>query len=250
MVLDYIVEARVYHERLKPFNHKFFYDVFLLKFPLDKIDDLKGPLFSLNRFNLFSFYFKDYLDGSDRPLKEKILELLHAEGIKAEGQIVLQTIPRILGYGFNPVSFWYVYDREDKLEAIMAEVNNTFGDRHYYLLQGFEEYKKITTKKVFHVSPFFDIEGEYQFSFSPKNVAINYFDPKQSNYFFKSSLSAVATRKFNTSNLLKMFIKYPMMTFIVMGRIHWQALKLFVKKAQFYPHPTPPQNILSKEVQS
>lgn len=250
MVDNFIVEGVVYHERLKPFNHKFFYKIFMLKFPLDRISELKSPLFSFNRFNLFSFYFKDYLDGSDRPLREKITEVLHAEGIKAEGQITLQTIPRILGYGFNPVSFWHVYDKEDKLEAIMAEVNNTFGDRHYYLLQGFSEYKKITSKKVFHVSPFFDIEGEYQFTFNPKTVVINYFDPKSQDYFFKSSLAVVGSHAFSTSNLLKMFFKYPMMTFVVMGRIHWQAVKLFFKKAKFYTHPAPPEKILSKEVQS
>ena len=250
MVNNFIVEGMVYHERLKPFNHRFIYNVFLLKFPLDEIEELKSPLFSFNSFNLFSFYFKDYLDGSERPLKEKIKEVLNAEGIKAEGKIVLQTMPRILGYGFNPVSFWYVYDQEDKLEAILSEVNNTFGDRHYYLLQGFSEYKKITMQKVFHVSPFFDIEGEYQFSFNPKTVVINYFDPKSEDYFFKSTLSVVKTHEFSTRNLLKMFFKYPMMTFVVMGRIHWQAVKLFFKKAKFFSHPTPPEKILSKEVQS
>lgn len=250
MVNDYIVEGLVYHERLKPFNHKFFYNVFLLKFPLDKIEDLKSPLFSFNKFNLFSFYFKDYLDGSDRPLRQKIQDVLRAEGIKAEGKIILQTMPRILGYGFNPVSFWHIYGQEDKLEAIMAEVNNTFGDRHYYLLQGFSEYKKITTKKVFHVSPFFDIEGEYQFTFNSNSVVINYFDPKETNYFFKSTLSVNQSREFSTKNLLKMFFKYPMMTFVIMGRIHWQAAKLFFKKAQFFSHPPPPEKKLSKEVQS
>lgn len=250
MVNNFIVEGVLYHERLKPFNHKFFYNIFLLKFPLDKISELKSPLFSLNRFNLFSFYFKDYLDGSNRPLKEKIQEVLKDEGIKAEGRIVLQTIPRILGYGFNPVSFWYIYDLEDKLEAILSEVNNTFGDRHYYLLQGFSEYQKITMQKVFHVSPFFDIEGEYQFSFNSKSVAINYYDPKTGNYFFKSTLSVEHAREFSTLNLVKIFFKYPMMTFVVMGRIHWQAVKLFFKKAQFFSHPKPPEKKLSKEVQS
>lgn len=250
MVNNYIIEGKIYHERLKPFNHKFFYNVFLLKFPLDEIEELKSTLFSLNRFNLFSFHVKDYLDGSDRPLKEKLHDVLGPEGISTEGKIVLQTIPRILGYGFNPVSFWYIYDQNDKLSAILSEVNNTFGDRHYYLLQGFSEYTKITMKKVFHVSPFFDIKGEYQFSFHPKSVVINYFDPDKNDYFFKSSLSVVGSREFNTVNLLKMFFKYPMMTFVVMGRIHWQAVKLFFKKAQFFTRPNPPEKILSKEVQS
>lgn len=248
MVKPAIIEAITYHERLKPFNHRFNYKVFLLKFSIYDLPKLKNSFFSLEGLNLFSLHSRDYLDGSDRPLEEKIKEVLYAEGIKAEGDIVLQTIPRILGYGFNPVSFWQVYDKEGKLEAVMAEVNNTFGDRHYYLMQGFTEYKKLTTKKVFHVSPFFDIEGDYQFTFNPKSVVINYFDPKEQNYFFKSSLSELSRKDFNAKNLITVFFKYPLMSFLVMGRIHWQALRLFIKKATFYTRPNPPKHILSKEI--
>lgn len=248
MVKNWLHDGIVYHERLKPFNHKFSYAIFYIKFPLSRMKELENALFSFNRFNLFSFYSRDYLDGSDRPLEEKIKEVLKAEGVKAEGEIVLHTIPRLLGYGFNPVSFWYVYDLAGNIEAILSEVNNTFGDRHYYLLQNFNDYKKITTKKVFHVSPFFDIEGEYQFSFNPNSVTINYFDEEKKDYFFKSSLTEVGSVHYSTKNLLKYFFKYPLMSFMVMARIHWQALKLFLKKAKFYHRPNPPENILTKEV--
>ena len=248
MVKEWLFEGRIYHERFKPFGHKFFYNIFFLKFPLSQIKELENSVLSLNRFNLFSLYDKDYLDGSDRPLIVKIKEVLNQEGVKAEGEIILQTTLRVLGYGFNPVSFWYIYDLEGNIEAVLSEVNNTFGDRHYYLLQNFKEYKKISSKKVFHVSPFFDIEGDYQFSFSPKSVSINYFDNKQQDYFFKSSVSETRTIQYSNKNLLKMFFKHPLMSFVVMFRIHWQALKLFFKKAQFYPRPNPPENILTKEV--
>lgn len=250
MVKSSLITAQVYHERLKPFNHRFIYSVFMIKFSISELSSLKRPIFSINRFNLFSFYEKDYLDGSERPLQERITELLRSEGMKVEGDIVLQTIPRMLGYGFNPVSFWYIYYKDGTLEGIMAEVNNTFGDRHYYLLQGFDDYKKITTKKVFHVSPFFAIEGEYQFTFSPKSVQINYFDPTELNYFFKSSLAQKSAEEFTTLALLKTFLKFPLMTFVVMGRIHWQALKLFMKKARYYPRTKPFEPKLSKEVKS
>ncbi|MBC7713582.1 MAG: DUF1365 domain-containing protein [Rhizobacter sp.] len=246
---QYIVEALMYHERLKPFKHRFFYKVFYFKFPIDQLIDLKSPLFSLGKFNLFSFHTKDYLDGSDRPLREKITEVLAAEGFHVNGNIILQTAPRMFGYGFNPVSFWYIYGAEEKLEAVLAEVNNTFGDHHYYLMQGFSEYKKITTSKIFHVSPFFDIKGQYEFSFFSKNVVINYFDKENQNYFFKSSLKQTKTHEFNTLNLLKIFLKFPLMTFLVTARIHWQALKLYLKKATFFTRPEPPEKILSKEVQ-
>lgn len=250
MVKPMLIENQVYHERLKPFNHRFIYSIFMIKFSLDEMKSLKRSVFSLNRFNLFSFFESDYLDGSTRPLKERITELLRSEGMKVEGDIVLQTIPRMLGYGFNPVSFWNIYYQDGSLEGIMAEVNNTFGDRHYYLLQGFESYKNITTKKVFHVSPFFEIKGEYQFTFNPKSVLINYYDPDEQNYFFKSSLAEKSMRDFTTFNLLKIFLKFPLMTFIIMGRIHWQALKLFLKKAQYVPRTKPFASKLSKEVKS
>lgn len=247
---EYITEALVFHERLRPFKHRFIYKMFYLKFPIDQLDKMKGPVFSLDKFNLFSFHTKDYLDGSTRPVREKITEILASEGIQVKGEIILQTIPRILGYGFNPVSFWYIYGENSKLEAILAEVNNTFGDRHYYLMQGFVEYKKITTSKVFHVSPFFGIEGEYEFTFTPKNVDIDYLDKKSNQYFFKSAYTQIKTHEFNTLNLLKMFFKFPLMTFLITGRIHWQALKLFLKKARFYTRPTPPAKMLTKEIQS
>lgn len=247
---QFISEALVYHERFKPFNHRFIYKMFYLKFPIDNLEKMENAFFSIDKFNLFSFHSKDYLDGSSRPLRQKISELLAPEGVKMKGEIVLQTSPRVLGYGFNPVSFWYIYDENKKVEAILAEVNNTFGDRHYYLMQGFSEFKKITTSKVFHVSPFFDIEGQYEFSFTPKNVDIDYMDLKSHEYFFKSAYTQIKTHEFNARNLLKMFFKFPLMTFFVTGRIHWQALKLYIKRARFYTRPEPPIKMLTKEVKS
>lgn len=248
MVANWLYEGRVYHERLKPFNHKFVYNIFFIKFPLSQIDKLENALFSFNRFNLFSFYSRDYLDGSDRSLEIKIKEVLAGEGITVTGEIILHTLPRIMGYGFNPVSFWYVYNADKNLVAILSEVNNTFGDRHYYLLQNFNEYKKISSKKVFHVSPFFDIVGDYHFTFNPKSVSINYFDNQEGDYFFTSTLAETKTHTYSTANLLKLFFKYPLMSFLVIFRIHWQAIRLFLKKARFYKRPLPPEELLTKEV--
>ena len=248
MVNNWLFEGRVFHERLKPFNHKFVYNLFFLRFPISKLKDLENRFLSFDKFNLFSFHTKDYLDGSDRSLEEKIREVFLKEDLDVSGEIYLQTLPRLLGYGFNPVSFWFAYDKEKKLMAIMSEVNNTFGDRHYYLLQNFSEYKKITTKKVFHVSPFFDIKGDYQFSFNPKSVTINYLDNEAGNTFFTSTFVEDSSREYNAKNLLKIFFKYPFMSFMVMVRIHWQALRLFLKKAQFYKRPNPPKELLTKEV--
>lgn len=248
MVKDWLFEGRVFHERLKPFNHRFVYSLFFLRFPISKLNELENRFLSFDKFNLFSFYSKDYLDGSKRPLEEKIREVLKNEGIDVSGEIYLQTLPRLLGYGFNPVSFWFAYDKDERLLAIMSEVNNTFGDRHYYLFQNFSDYKKITTKKVFHVSPFFDIKGDYQFSFNSKSVTINYIDTDAGDCFFTSTLVEDSKVEYSSRNLLKIFFKYPFMSFMVMFRIHWQALRLFVKKAQFYKRPNPPKDLLTKEI--
>ncbi len=248
MVDNWLVEGKLYHERLKPFNYKFYYDVFYLKFPISAISSLKNFIFSLDSFNLFSLHSKDYLDCSARPLEVKIREVLQAEGINALGGIVLHTTPRLLGCGFNPVSFWYAYNKAGNIEAILSEVNNTFGDRHYYLLLGHDAYKRIPCKKILHVSPFFKVEGEYHFSFNSKTVVINYFDSQQNDYFFKSSISAVNTLSFSVKNLLRLFFKYPMSGFMVTSRIHLHALILYFKKANFYKRPPPAEVILTKEI--
>lgn len=247
MVKSWLFEGQVNHERLKPFRHQFLYKVFYLRFPISKMNELKSVFFSVNSFNLFSIYEKDYLDGSDRSLVAKIKDVFLAEGIIVKGEIELQTFPRILGYGFNPVSFWRIYDENKKLQYVLAEVNNTFGDRHYYLIEDPKYNHMHQSFKQFHVSPFFDIKGEYHFGFTPKKVTINYFDSDNQDYFFKSSITEIKSMNFEGKNLLRIFFKYPFFSFMVIYRIHWQALKLYLKKAEFFTRPNPPINMMTKE---
>ncbi len=246
MVKNTLIEGLVLHARLKPFIHRFSYKVFYLKFPLSKIQELKNSIFSLDGFNLFSLNTKDYLDGSGIPLNEKIHTLFKQEGVNVEGEIILQTFPRILGYAFNPVSFWLVHDREGVLKTVLAEVNNTFGDRHCYLLDKIDGHSTCRLIKEFHVSPFFDIKGEYHFQFHPKKSSVNYFDPDEKRYFFTSSLNEIAVHNFSTLNLLKLFFKFPAMNILIMVRIHWQAFRLYLKKAHFFARPQPPLNRVTK----
>ncbi len=248
MVKSMLVEGTVLHARLKPFIHRFSYKVFYLKIPLSKIADLKNGIFSQDSFNLFSLNTKDYLDGSEVPLKEKIHTLLVNEGVEVDalGEIVLQTFPRILGYVFNPVSFWLVHDRHGNLKTVLAEVNNTFGDRHCYLLDNIDGSSTCRLLKEFHVSPFFDIKGEYHFRFHQRRSEVNYFDSEENKYFFTSSLNEIKMHDFSVMNLLKLFFKFPAMNLLIMARIHWQAFRLYLKKAQFYTRPQPPLNGLTK----
>ncbi len=124
----------VAHKRLGHATHGFRYPALFVCFPLSAVRQLRGPLFGVDRFNLFSFHQKDHGDGRDAEAWMRgILREHGLDGI-ASGEIWLHTLPRMLGFVFNPVSFWYCHDREDRLRAVFCEVNNTFGERHGYLL--------------------------------------------------------------------------------------------------------------------
>ena len=164
-----IYVGAVMHRRVRPRRHRFRYRVFWCLFDLDELPGLQDSLrfFSHNRRNLFSLRDRDHGDGSGNCL-EWITQLLLSEGIRdAQGEIWLHTYPRVLGYAFKPVSFWYCHRRDGSLAAVVVEVNNTFGERHCYLLAGEQVRfgRELTATKVFHVSPFCDAQGGYRFRF-------------------------------------------------------------------------------------
>jgi DUF1365 family protein len=235
------------HRRLRPAKHGFSYPVYFLAIPLSRIDALAGPLFGVNRWNVFGFHFRDHgaRDGS-HPLPW-VRALLAREGIaSADGEVWLQAFPRVLGYVFNPVSFWYCHDHAGALRAIVAEVNNTFGERHAYLLAHADERpirpgEELSARKVFHVSPFFDVRGGYRFRFrlgDDRSLArIDYHD--EAGDLLHTSVSGLA-EPLGTRTLLRAFFGYPLMTSGVVARIHWQALRLWLKRVPFFSKPIPP----------
>ena len=257
--------GQVLHRRLKPVQHRFRYAVFFLRFPLHRVAELETTLFSVNRFNLLSFHFADHGDGGD-PLAWA-QRLLTDGGIDdADGEIVLQAFPRVLGYVFNPVSFWFCHRKDGSLRAVIAEVNNTFGERHCYLLQSGAENpaaspdqivaspssrirngELLTANKVFHVSPFCAIEGGYQFRFlqSAAGVVarIDYHD--SAGALLLTSVSG-QPRPFTSAALLGVFLTHPLMTLGVVARIHWQALRLWIKRVPFYRKPAPPADFVTR----
>jgi len=188
-----------------------------------------------------------------------INQLLKSENIHdADGEIWLQAFPRVLGYVFNPVSFWFCHRTDGALRAIVCEVNNTFGDRHFYLLDTGSAMQwgvQLTSKKVFHVSPFCAVEGSYRFRFmrATKNshntdrecivARIDYHDD-QGPLLLTSISGQLAP--LTTRSAMKAFIRHPLMTIGVIGRIHWQALKLFTKRVPFFRKPLPPPTPLSR----
>jgi uncharacterized protein len=241
-----IVFGTVMHARMRPLAHRFHYGVFYLRVPLSQLKNIQSRFFSLDKWNLFSLHRADHgaKDGSD--LEPWIRRLLQQEKISAEGEIILQAFPRVLGYVFNPVSFWFCHDKQGSLRAVLCEVRNTFGEHHNYLV-AHEDGREIArdcslqSRKVFHVSPFFDVAGNYRFSFSQQDVTqkvrIDYYDTQ--GLLLATSVSGQA-QPLTTQRLLFAFFRYPLMTVGVVARIHWQALKLWLKGAGYRTKPVPP----------
>jgi uncharacterized protein len=230
-----LLTGRVMHRRLRPVQHHFSYGVFFLRLPLTRLQEAG---IAINRPALCSFHFRDHgaRDGS-HPLAW-IRALLAREGIDADGEVWLQCFPRVLGYVFNPVSFWFCEDRDGRLKAVLAEVSNTFGERHAYLLRA---EGTLEARKVFHVSPFFPVAGHYRFRFDEhagrRLARIDYLD--DDGPLLYTSISG-SPRPLTRARLALALLAHPFMTFAIMARIHWQALRLWVKRVPFFAKPPAP----------
>jgi DUF1365 family protein len=248
-----IVLGQVMHRRLRPAAHRFAYRVFFLRLPLTRLERCANALFSIERANLFSLRFRDYgpRDGS-HPLAW-IRTLLASQGLEcADGEVWLQTFPRVLGYVFNPVSFWFCEDRAGRTRAILAEVSNTFGERHCYLLshpdrRAIADGDQFSARKTLHVSPFFTLAGEYRFRFRNagrlRMARVDYADER--GPLLLTSVAGSA-RELGAARLARVFFSHPLMTFGVIARIHWQAARLWLKRTPTFPKPAPPAQELSR----
>jgi uncharacterized protein len=245
-----ICTGRVMHKRLKPALHQFSYGVFFLRVPLSALAQLSNRWFSLNRFNVLSFHVRDHGPRNGMPLDAWARALLAREGIlSCDGEIVLQAFPRLFGYAFNPISIWYCYDRQGTLRAVLAEVRNTFGEHHNYLVahddeRAIEAGDWLIAKKVFHVSPFCEVKGHYRFRFEQHGgrafAQIDYFDGmSDTDKLLVTTIHGVPTL-LGASSAIGAVLRHPLMTFGVVARIHWQALKLWIKRVPFFSKPEPP----------
>jgi len=251
----------VNHRRLRPAQNAFSYGVFTLSIPMrarkrnPKLLNQHGV--RDNRLGLFSFFDKDYGFSHADSLAwvEQILQDNQVPHV--DGEIWLQTFPRLLGYVFNPVSFWICTRADGQVQAVLAEVNNTFGERHCYLLhkdsgEALRSGETISSKKVFHVSPFCDVRGEYRFRFlfpqdssSGKRSVYRIELHEDGQPLINTSISGTS-RPLCRSALLLAFLRYPLMSIGVIFRIHWQALKLWLKGVPFYSKPKPPELEVSR----
>ena len=247
--------GQIMHHRLKPKEHCFVYPGYFFAFDLDELEKLDRSFwfFGYNRLRLISIHDKDYLFAGKESIRQKLLRYLankpYRESIR---RIVLLTSARILNYAFNPVSFYYCYDDSGQLLAVLAEVNNTFGERHPYILdkplsEPDDNEQRFLAAKVFHVSPFNDISGSYEFSFSKMSdklkIGIELMDEHSTT--MRAGFYGEA-RSFSRKNILGTLISYPFSVFLTMPRILWQAARIYYQKALPVfkkPAPSSPQTL-------
>ena len=241
----------VRHKRLRPERNAFAYPAFFLRLPVRTLARSAWPWRWLrhNRRGLFAINDADHGDG--RPLLAWVEDLLRHAGIDdARGEIWLHTLPRVLGYVFNPVSFWFCHREDGALRAIVCEVNNTFGERHCYLLDAphggaLAWGELLEAAKVFHVSPFCRVEGRYRFRFmltrrgdGERFIARIDHDDAAGPLIETSIEGRLAPL---TDRVLRQtFARQPLFTFGVVARIHWQAVCLVWRRVPFFSKPAPP----------
>lgn len=241
--------GRVMHQRLRPARHRLDYRLFSLLVDVDELGHLDRTLrlFSVNRFNLFSLHEGDYGDGCG--LRLHVERELAAAGIPTGGAIRLLSMPRILGHVFNPLSVYFCHRPDGALQAILYEVNNTFGERHGYLVEVDDAQAQgdcITQQcdKRFHVSPFLGLAMRYGFRVEPPRrerdgLAIGVSVSDAEGAVLHARLDA-QRRPLGDAALLRVFVTHPMLALKVVAAIHWEALKLWTKGVRLYPRPAPP----------
>ena len=244
-----VVHGEVAHTRRRPAVNAFAYPAFCLRLPLSQLAELPASGIAWNRRGLLSFHDRDHGPRDGSPLLPWIRRLLATEGVAADGEVVLYTFPRMLGYVFNPVSFWVCHDRSGQVRAVLCEVCNTFGERHNYLLahphgRALASGETLTARKVFHVSPFCAVTGHYRFRFlfdARRWLArIDYHDDAgQPQALLETRISGECA-PLDPAGARALLWRYRLYTLGVLARIHWQALKLWRKGTTFHPKPQPP----------
>ena len=235
--------GEVRHERLRPVANRFAYPTFFLLLPMRRLRESPVAALPRNRFGLVSFHDRDHGDGRADSLAWLDGVLAEHGVADADGEVWLHCSPRVLGFAFKPVSFWYCHRSDASLAAVVVEVNNTFGERHCYLLsgEGLAFGHEQRARKVFHVSPFCSVAGEYRFRFmrtaSRTVVRIDHHDA--GGPLLRTSVSG-ALQPIDTRRLRAAFFGMPLMTLLVVARIHWQALRLWAARVPFFRKPAPP----------
>ncbi len=240
---SHVLEGIVRHRRAQPFVYDLRHDVYYVALDLDELDEVAGSLrvVSRNRRNLFTLRDDDHLDPPADDLRARFLDHLRSEGIDPAGwQVTLVTNLRVLGYVFNPASFYLCRDPEGILRLVVIEVHNTHGERHLYTLRPRGEQGNgflARMAKEFYVSPFIETRGGYTVRVrdEPARLRITINQEMPDGLLLHASLD-LARRPLRDRTLLRMFLRHPLVTHKTIGLIHWHALRLWLRGAPFHRH--------------
>ena len=241
--------GQVRHARLRPVANRFAYPTYFLMLPMRSLREAPCTALPRNRFGLLSFHDRDHGDGRDDSLAW-LDELLAREGIAdAGGEAWLHCYPRVLGHTFKPVSFWYCHRLDGSLAAIVVEVNNTFGERHCYVLAGpqLAHGRELSVAKAFHVSPFCAVAGHYRFRFlrdGDRRTVVRIDHDDADGLLLRTSVSG-RLAPLTAASSRAAFFGMPLMTLGVVARIHWQAVRLWAKRVPWFSKPRAPSAFVS-----
>jgi DUF1365 family protein len=243
----------VTHQRFAPRRHHLRYAMFQMLFDLDETPALSRRLrlFSHDAFNLLSFHDRDHGDGRRGPLRGWVDETLDRAAMPIDGgRILLLCMPRILGHVFNPLSIYFCHRRDGSLAAMLYEVNNTFGERHSYLIAANDaggEPIRQSCAKAFHVSPFMDMAMTYDFQITVpgETLATTIHGKGPSGALLIAAAFTGARREFTDATLARALLTHPLLTLKVVGAIHLEAAKLLLKGLRLRPHPPAPSEPVS-----
>jgi DUF1365 family protein len=250
-----LIHGEITHRRRRPAGNAFTYPAFCLRLPLSQLASLPALGIPHNAAGAVSFHDSDHGACDGGALLPWIRSRLTVEGIEAGGEIVLYAFPRMLGYAFNPVSFWVCHDDAGAVRAVLCEVRNTFGERHNYLVAARDgrpllSGEAYTARKVFHVSPFCEVKGHYRFRFlfgGDRWLArIDYFDEDDIADPLLETWISGAAAPLDARAVRSLWWRYRFFTAGVVARIHWQARKLAMRRVPFFTKPAPPQQGTSR----
>ena len=239
---SHLLEGIVRHRRVQPFAYALEHDVFYVALDLDELDLVPRAIRSIShgRWNLLSFRDEDHLDPPAVDIRARAVDQLRADGYEPNGwQVTLVTNLRVLGYAFNPASFFLCRDGSGELRAVIVEVHNTHGERHFYSLHGGVGSSIFTDSmdKAFYVSPFIEMTGRYTVRVrdEPTRLRITINEDRSDGLLLHTSLD-LARRRLTDRMVLRMLVRHPFVTHKTIGMIHLHALRLWLRGARFHRH--------------
>jgi uncharacterized protein len=243
-----IYAGTVVHQRFKPRRHRLRYRLAQVLLELDAMPSLW--LFSQNRFNFVSFYDRDHLDGSATALRGQVEQALLAAGLQPDGGAIrLLCMPRIFGHAFNPISVFFCHRSDGSLMALLYEVNNTFGQRHSYLIPVVGPNEGTIHQhcdKAFYVSPFMRMDMTYAFHVVPpgETIAVVVHGDDSIGRVITASFTG-RRRALSDAALIRMLLRHGLLGLKVLGAIHWEAARLWLKGLRIQPRPLPPDRAIA-----